>query len=100
MLRPSAEFAGPVTLQAIQTAVRTEIMNALVAFFDPDNDGDIDRPLDTDGGMDTSATHGGSDDDTSSAQTASLDDRRAAAMRSIRSQAALAEVGAPFVQRR
>lgn len=100
MLRPSAEFAGPVTLQAIQTAVRTEIMNALVAFFDPDNDGDIDRPLDTDSGMDTSATHGGTDDDTTGTQTASLDDRRAAAMRSIRSQAALAEVGAPFVPRR
>jgi hypothetical protein len=44
MLKPGAEFApaGGLTLASIRTVIDA----ALVAFFDPDNDGDIDRPMD------------------------------------------------------
>jgi hypothetical protein len=110
LLKPGGEFVqGPLTMQAITEAMRNVVMSALQAFFDPDNDGDIDRPLDTDDDANSpGATHQGAQDkgasggDAQSAVTAtkksgkSMADRRSAAILELRLAEALGEVGVPF----
>jgi len=84
-LRPGREFAPavPVTEAMIESAVN----RALLAFFDPDSDGDIDRPL---GPGSTAGQSGGS------APVPPMAERAAAALRSIRREAALGTVVVPF----
>jgi len=106
MLKPGAEFApaGGLTLAAI----RTVIMSCLMDFFDPDNDGDIDRPMDDQsddgtgqqpvkvtppaGGQDK-GTAGGGEPTGKANVKASLRNRAADALRAIRADDALAELG-------
>lgn len=82
-----APASDGVSEQAIVTAVN----KALIAFFDPDNDGDIDRPMDSD-----------QDDQQGTSQNdgdarPSMADRQQAAMLAIRRGAALETLGAdPF----
>jgi len=84
-----AKADGGVSEQAIVTAVN----KALIAFFDPDNDGDIDRPMDVDLGG-TGGT-GKADDD--NGNQPSMADRQAAALLSIRRGAALGSLATdPF----
>lgn len=105
MLKPGAEFApaGGLTLAAI----RTVIMSCLMEFFDPDNDGDIDRPMDDQSDDGTGqmpakvsppaakdkGTAGGGEPVGKKAVTASLHGRVDAALREMRAGDALAELG-------
>jgi hypothetical protein len=93
LLKPGGEFAaGPLSIAAIQSVVQTEVMKALQAFFDPDNDGDIDRPMDTDGDAAPATQHTPAKDQGQSggdAQSAlkpkkSMADRKADALLSLR----------------
>jgi hypothetical protein len=107
LVKPGAEFAqGPLTMQAITEAMRNVVMSALQAFFDPDNDGDIDRPLDTDGDNEPGTEHAPQDKGASGgdAQTAvqakpkpkTMADRRTAAILELRLTEALGDAGVPF----
>jgi hypothetical protein len=104
LVKAGAEFAaGPLSIAAIQSVVQTEVMKALQAFFDPDNDGDIDRPMDEDGGAAPATQHtpakdkGTSDGDVQTAvsktKTAkSMAERRDDALRELRAADALAVI--------
>jgi hypothetical protein len=103
MLKPGGEFApaGGLTLAAI----RTVIMSCLMEFFDPDNDGDIDRPMDdqsddgtgqpgvkvTPPATDKGKAGGGTAQP--AAVKASLRDRAVSALRDIRRDELLGEMG-------
>lgn len=87
LLQAPREFApGGITLAQVKQAIN----DALVAFFDPDKDGDIDRPMDDDGdaGQDVA------DDDSG------MSARRQAAMLEFAKTSALEELGIPFEQAR
>jgi hypothetical protein len=104
LIKPGAEFAaGPLSIAAIQSVVQTEVMKALQAFFDPDNDGDIDRPMDTDGDAAPATQHTPAKDKGTSggdAQTAvsktktgkTMAERRDSALLELRAADALAVI--------
>ncbi len=110
LLKPGAEFVqGPLTMQAITEAMRNVVISALQAFFDPDNDGDIDRPLDTDddanspgtthqGGQDKGAQSGDAQTAVSKTQKTgkSMAERRNTALLELRLSEALGDAGLPF----
>jgi hypothetical protein len=96
LVAPSEFAPGPLSIAAIQSVIQTEVMKALQAFFDPDNDGDIDRPMDNDGDAAPGLQHAPKKADDGPGMSA----RSNAAMLEIQRADALAELGIPFVEAR